>query len=407
MAGTKVFKLDCYLDVSSLTLNQTNQAAFKIVWDFFKQMETEGHCTEIARNNGAAATFTPTPLGTGFYDEGTAFGANAWSVFQFPASANRTLPYCVFFQWASASTFGTAPGSPGLINGTAGGGSNVNLGFAMAAGLTSADAPASSPHATNGPWPIAATGSLGSDGKQTPVWNAKGSAGNPTNYYFPISNDTGGTYATNKQNTCGFSSNAASTTLRIDCLGDADNWMVVFNEDSSFNDFNCIGGGLYFPHSSNISPEIPLFMLCTRTTASFVDRTNVWGTTLGTNIREGGVGRNTTNASPTANLAVDFSWDSQLERRRANLETDTLLSPVKFPFYSLEVCAGLSHVGHADQNFWRVTYGLYPRDSTSALDYMVYSGSSQASDPNLVTLAMPWDGVTIRGNNFTRNGIMS
>lgn len=407
MSGTKVFKLDCFLDPANLTQIQLNQAAFKIIWDFFKQMETEGHCTEIARNNGAPATFSPTPLGTGFYDEASAFGQNAWAVFQFPASPSRTLPYCVLMQWASGTAFGTAPGSPGLIYNSAGSSGNIQVGFSMAAGLTSADAPASSPHATDGPWPFAATGSLGSDTKQTPVWNAKGTAGNPTNYFFPISNETGGTHATNKQNTIGLSTSSATSSLRIDCIGDADNWFIAFNVNNAFNDLACVGGGLYFPHSSNISPEIPLFMLNTRTTASFVDRTNVWGVSAGTGTREGAIGRNTTNATPTANVAVDFSWDSQMERRRANLETDTATSPSKFPLYPLQVCASTSHVGHADQDFWRVTYGLYPRDSTSTKSHILFSGTTQASDPNVASLMMPWDGSTIRCSNFTRNGIIS
>lgn len=396
MSGIKVFKSDCYLDIfgSSPSLGSVDisQWTFKTVWDFFKQLETQGYVTEIARNNGSSATFSPKGLGTDFYNEANPFGENAWAVFLFPPSSNRIVPYYVFFQWNLGTDFGSAPGSPGLILGGSGGSvSNINLGFAMAAATDDLGDYTS-------PWPMASTGSMGSDTKQSPVWEIPVDG---FSYIFPRSNSVGGTYATIRQNTCGFQLAAPSTDLRIDCVGDEDNWAITINDNSTFQDNSFVGGGYYISHPDITTAAVPLFMLCTRSSISFIDRSSSWGTTLGNNIREGGA--SILKTGPDTVLPVQFGWDAAVEKNNQNFTN--FLDP-KNCLYPINVGINTYDVGYLDNSFWRVIYGAYPRDTVIDASWIVVSGSSLTANPERVSLIIPWNGVKSKGGNFTPSGFM-
>lgn len=393
MGGTKIFKSDCFINRTVAGVVQTAQSMFKLTWDFFKQLEVQGYVTEIARNNGAPATFSPKPLGTDFWDGANPFGENAWALFLFPASANRTMPYYILFQWSSSTNFGTAPGSPAVIQASTGSLNEPKLGFQMAWGINGSPA---------NPWG-GTTGSPGSDTKGSPVWINPGAG---TGFVFPVSNNVGNTHATVRQNMIGYRNSAASGDMRINFVADEDNWSVDINEGNKASEDTCIGGGIYTPISAITSPTAPLFCFVTRQNSlGCLDGTNVWGTTTGNNAtREGGISIRSTNSVGI----LSFNWDTSIEIAEYNNNFSE-----SFPRINLGVLGvnyNLSQVGYADSGFWRISYGTLPRDVfgpsnewIAIYSYQAPSGISPAS----AKLTIPWIGAHSKGSNLTRDGITS
>lgn len=378
MAGTPHFKANCYL--TGLTLANYSQSIFKITWDFFKYLETQGYCTEIARNNGLAAT------GTDFHDGANPFQTNAWAVFEFVATVQRPLPYYVHFQWTASPIFGTSPGNPALFRGTAGSGTASYLGFSMAAAIDEFDAPFN-------PF-IPVSGSMGSHVKSDPVWTT------PTNgtlYVFPLSNATGGAFATSKQNMMGYTSNV-TTNLFMDLIADEDNWFInIAARGTPTLDNFCVGGGFYIP-PAGITAVAPLFMFASQ--GASLDRTNIWGTTTGTEaLRDGGI----TSREGVTTKDVGFGWNLAMEKVQPNTQTDT---PSRYGLYPMKVCSNLSDVGEADPEFWRVCYGFTVNDTNVGATWMCFGISSSIT---VVKHILPWDGSTVRWNTggATRDGVIS
>ena len=380
MGGIPKFKLNCY--TAGLTLPNYGQSLFKQTWDFFKQLESVGYVLEIARNNGSGGT------GTDFWDGANPFGPNAWALFRFNTTSLRSFPYYVFFQYATSSNFGTAPGSPGLITGSSGTSTSILFGMQMASAYDSMGNPAN-------PWG-GTTGSLGSDTKGSPVWIA------PVGGYvdvYPMSNNPGGSYSSLKENCVGYISNSSHTNIYTDFIADEDNFCIILNKDSAAVDRILFGGGYYIPITNGVTTKNRIFLFTSNNNANFVDRTNVWGTSVGTNSsREGGCG----GADLVYGRSLDFAWDTGLERSTPNIYT----TPAnQYPLYPISIQAELSQVGYLDPIFWRVGYGMNPKDTKTGLTRMVYDATITA---NTVRLVVPWDGVTpARGTGTNRDGIIS
>lgn len=383
MAGIVHFKLDCFLPSASYTLQQQSQNLFKLAWDFFKQLENAGYCTEIARNNGNAATFSPKALGTGFHDELTPFGESAWAVFKYEATFLRSFPYYVLIQWSDSLTdFGAAPGNPGTLFGLTGIGGNLTFGISMATAFDSSGNP-SNPF-------IPASGSMGSHIKSDPVWTTPPGG---TLFVFPLSNNTGGGYATSKQNMLGFSANG-SIDFRFSFIADKDNWIILQNRNAGFTDTAIIAGGFIIT-ASEVLGEVPLFLYYT--TGNFTDTTVTAGDTAGTlTTRDGGASCIRSRGVRTFSLA----YDSTIARGTiANLQTTPSNS---LGFYPISVEVGRQKVGWADPYFWRVCNNL-PGFS----DLMLTRTTIGISATHAVKLTVPWDGTTERNTNFTRDGVVS
>jgi hypothetical protein len=384
MAGTKIFKSDCYFLRTGLTFPQGTNVFFKLTWDFFKQMETAGYVTEIARNNGAAATFSPKPLGTDFYDGTAPFGEHCWAVFRFNPSTNRTFPYYVFFQCSSSNNFGTAPGNPGLFLGGVGSISTQKIGFQMAWGIDGG-LPAN-------PWG-GTTGSLGSDTKGDPVWINPGAG---TGFVFPLSNNPGNTHSTSRQNTVGYSSGNSTGVFRFNFVGDEDNWFIDINYNDSFSENFYCGGG-YYESLSNITSESPIFMFSSTAT---LDRTNTWGSSAGNTIREGGI---TVKASSAVG-ALSLGWDSSLEREEFNDNFDGIYP--RFLLHNLKVNHGNNHVGYADPTFWGASYGNQPRDVFGVNREYITTFIGDFPSPTVSKLVVPWNGNWSRGRSTSLQGVI-
>lgn len=384
MSGIPHFKLDCYIPFTDTNEENYGNQIFKLTWDFFKQLETAGYCTEIARNNGKAATFSPKSLGTGFYDELTPFGETSWAVFRFEPSDIRPFTYCIHFQWSSNSlAYNTAPGNPGLIDNSAGT-TAICFGFSMAAAFDSSG---------NSVDPfIPASGSMGSHIKSDPVWTTPVGG---TLFVFPLSNNTGFTHATSKQNTTSLLRNIGSTQFRMNFVADRDNWFASVNYTDALYDGTIIGGG-FIVTPPNITAEVPLFFFKSRGN-DFFSTSVFWGSSTGDDtVNDGGCA--CIKASGVNSFT--FDWELSLEKIGFSFLNNT---DVGFSLYPATITYNKQQIGWADPAFWRLSYNTFSRDSSMSMTRMFFQGANTST----ICLVIPWDGTTERTSNFTRNGVIS
>ena len=388
MAGTIRYKTNCYH--TGLSDQDFAQAAFKNLWDFFKHLETNSVATEIARNNGDAATYA-NPLGTDFYDGANPFGEGAWAVFSMDSWASRGWVYYVFFAWsAGSSSFDNAPNAPARIRGSLG--SNRNLGIAVAYGHQATFSDAS-------PWPAAATGSMGSDTKQTPVWDIPSGGGA---YLLPRSStpDNGDSYSTNREN-CGsvFNDSSVTSSQRLHFVADADNIAILFNRNDTTRIDNVVYIGKYLP-LSGVTANVPLFMYNAVGTPA-LDIADFWGATTGGDTREGGV-LHTLSTGTSEVWSAQQSWnDDGLDD---NSPSAVFTAGTRYGLAPWEVHRyNEGQLGWADPDFYRCVKNLAHRDNRTGGDWVVVAQTSTAAAAKHV---IPWDGSTM-GAGFTRDGATS
>ena len=374
MGGLRRFKLDAYLE-NLPSRTEYNQSLFKQIWDFFKQVEAGGSITEIARNNGTGG-------GTGYHDE-TPFATNAWFVFMFKKSSLRTFPYYVMFQMAQTSPFGSAPGSPAKINGTTGATSSIMIAFSVASAFDSSGNPAN-------PWG-GTTGSPGSDTKGTPVWVAP--VGGSVHVY-PRSNNFGGSFDSTKEDMCGYVVGTTPSNTRLSFVADNDNFFINYTSNNDFLDTFCFGVG-YIVTVPEIQIRCPLFQWA-GSSSTYFNSTIYYGTQTGLS-PFGGSGAD--NIQGTSSL--NFGIQAQTEKTYPN--TQASFPGIFTGLYNLTVQTNGKFMGWADPNFWRTSGGFIPKDTNSTKNWMVY-GSSVDYGPSKIIV--PWDGISVRGNNLTRSGIV-
>jgi hypothetical protein len=384
MSGIVQFKLDCYFPFTGSFEEYYGNYMFKLTWDFFKQLESVGYCTEIARNYGKASTFSPTPLGTGFYLDPTSFGEVSWAVFRMEPSDIRSFPYYIHFQWSANSLqFNTSPGAPGLVNGTQGT-TSICFGFSMATAFDSSGNPAN-------PW-NGTTGSLGTDTKADPVWAAPIGG---TLFIFPRSNNEGNSHATSKQNTLALLQNGQADTYRMNFIADRDNWFISLSDGDSFNADTILGGGFILT-PDNIEVEVPLFFFRT-TGTDFFNSTFFWGTTTGDGASTDG-GASCLRSSGVNRFTFDF--ESGVDKLGYTYTSST---DYVYGFYPLSITFNYQQIGWADPLFWRIGFNINSRDTDTTMTYMVFRGASDGT----IGLVVPWDGQTEIGSTFDRNGVIS
>ena len=394
MAGTPRFKTNAYLDSAAYgTLLNLANGLFKLTWDFFKHLETNGICTEIARNDG---DFMGSE-GTDFWDGGAPFSDGAWALFRMDSNGGRSWPYYVFFQMSGAGTFNGTTGSPGLINN--GTGAGASLGFQVAVARDSNGDPAS-------PW-NGTTGNIGDDTKGDPVWAAPAGG---TLQVLTISNETGGDHATSKQNCVGVDYSGAVVSWRCHFLADDDNIAIAFNpgDDGTFPHNFYIFIGQYTPMEGLDSViDDPLAMFSTWSSATeewfTAGFTVPFGTVAGDAVREGGiVHRPERRADAVSPSRPDTSaFDRHDNSSEADVAPSDALVPIslwtfqRFP---------RGFLGYMDYDFFQQSYNRRPRvDDFDASSKAMFGGAINTPRTNVV---VPWDGTTM-GTGTVRGGAVS
>ncbi len=249
MAGTIVGSIEHRLN--NVSSPDTNSQVFKTLYDFFNDV---ANCTLTALSYGTSGT------GDNYYDEADPFDDNAFAVFTFASAAT---PFDVLIQWSDAETWT----STRLSGGTSADG--VGMMVALREDGTS-------------PW-NGTTNADGTDTHGTPIWTPGGS----TLHVLDVSNTTGGTYATNRENLQEVSQDYTSGFGRMHMFADDDTF-IVLSDPTDNGDYRLSGGGLFVPRTG-LTVARPVFMFGSTTSNDIGDSNDIIGTTNGNGSREGGL----------------------------------------------------------------------------------------------------------------------
>lgn len=276
MAGTVVGLVDIRGGTGGQSAAANNQELFVAIYNFLNSKYTR-----IASNFGASGT------GFDFFDGANPAGENAFAVFR---ANSASVPFNILLQWADVSAFGTSPGNPGLLQGSTGDGVGIMAAFRE--------------DGTN-PW-AGGTANAGADAKAATVW----SAGTSTLHVLGRSNTTGGTHATNKENTHLLLDNSGTGTfLRVHCVGDDDGFMIL-SDNADDGSYQACYIGAYTPRSG-LTVTYPLCMVINPNGFAFWGTTSstTFGSTTGNTSAEGGM----VGAIPsddTRGLSLNYSLPS-------------------------------------------------------------------------------------------------
>jgi len=221
------------------------QAQFCRIIAALDHVEAFGYCTRIASYYGLTGT------GFGMPGSGAEPGRWAFAVYRWNANAGRTWEWYLLVQFGMGSAVGSGgePTYPMYL-------SDPNLLFASAVAFDQLGAPAN-------PWRGTVLNN-GADSKAATVWGKPTGHVDERVYAWPRCNDTGGTYATNKQSLAVAeavsSSNYYGYTMRSHVLCDADGF---FYGHDRMNEGESVGFIIVAPYTplDGLSARAPLFML--------------------------------------------------------------------------------------------------------------------------------------------------
>jgi hypothetical protein len=220
------------------------QEAFVNLYNFFSSTCAPIGVTLVANNSGSNGT------GFGYWDTPTSASDNAWACFRFNSASS---PFYALIQYTEGSTFGSAPGSPGLADGV-----NTNWRIAVSFAFCSGG---------NVAW-NGTTASNGRDTKGTPVWT---SASAPL-FVFPRSNNPTGSHNNSKENMMTFlrSTNYSKVdffnmtteggTGAVTHFFADENNVLLMGDAGALGNYSVVYFGKYMPRS-DITPDYPYVSL--------------------------------------------------------------------------------------------------------------------------------------------------
>lgn len=392
MPGTVSGSVDHVISTSN---SGSNQEFFTNLYRFLNGPLRSSSYTElVALHHGMTSSGAPFP-GTNYHDEGRPFGELSWAVFRFRSgslpqggpnsgpSTRRAHDFYLFMQWAYNQGFNTAPGSPGLIYGSAG----TGIGFSVAW----------RDDGTN-PW-NGGTAANGSDAKGSPVWTA----GSSVLHVFPRSNNTGGTHATVKQNTAG---TAGSLTAgdRWHFIADRDSLLMMGDAggNNSYNSIVYIGtyeplSASQFVTSSGGNAAMPMIMINDTTTFNFSPGTT-YGDTGGTSQQNGGIVGPNTSSAEARNTRMDRYSTNLLGN--SSLQPNPNFNPAAYDEFRIPVMLfespAFGHTGYIDMIAEAFNIPVHSTNSDN-------SKASFGAGGGVVNVISPWSG-SAPGSTSTRTG---
>jgi hypothetical protein len=398
MAGTPHGTHSIVIDTALKLTNIRDE--FVAIVKALDSLEADGVCTRISCWWGTGGT------GFDFSDEADPPGNNAFVVYRWNANAGRTWDWYLLMQWHDGASFGAAGtnGAPGKIQGTAGVAAEGDIGISVATAFTALGVSAN-------PW----RGTILNDGTDykgsavggggAAVWVAPALG---TVNVWPRSNNTGGTFTAQKENTAGLIEASGDHRRRIHVLADSDCLAIL----QYTLDIGALSGfWLVAPYTplSGLVATSPLAMLHATTTHVIVRPTNAssYGTTVGTSTREGGV----------FSVIDGYPKIAAIQCRAYDIPDSTVFTPPAYQpnkqfagKYVVECpvavyvneAANQGLVGFLD-DFVRAT-ALAPNEAT--LDSKSRLVVGDETGPDYAKWTFPWDGVTADpGAASTRLGV--
>jgi hypothetical protein len=297
-----------------------NQEVFTWIYNFVvNQLIGNGYATMIATQYGTAGT------GFDYFDGANPSGENAFFVFRMDTSTERPGggsdlgAYYVLVQWADGTAFGSAPGNPGLIQGSnLAGADGVGIAVAFREDGTS-------------PW-AGTTNNNGADTKGATVWTP----GTSTLHVLDRSCFLGGAHITNKENTLRVAD--ASTVTRFHIMGDEDS-LIFLPDVSDDTTYGLTFAGLYIP-LSYVTASYPMVLINTNLP---IDPATVWGTLAGSGAVEGAL----VTADVSGNQDTQFS--------------------VTWPTTNLDSTANQPNPQSSTSDYDEMTIGVYAEDNNPGI----------------------------------------
>lgn len=328
----------------------------------------------IAYNTGSQDAGMTQFRGMNFFDEPNPAGSNAFAVFRFASASN---PWEMIIQWAGSNAFGTAPGSPGVVNSSGG---NFSFGLMMA-------------QATSGSVWAGTTLNNGNDRKATATWV---SASNVA--YYPRSNDHRriGAFGTLKQNFMGIASlNAAD--YRAHFIADYDNFVFLF--DQNFDNSYAIACMLKYTPLTDLTASLPYFSFFA--TLPTVASTQ-YGSVAGSSTDQGGISFPDLNTSGTCILSFEKFGTTFFQTNTA--QPNKMFSTQRFDEYPFYVGANespnqIGFCGH-HYEFLREVYNIATHDTNLNGTRAVFGNTTLAS----LKVTVPWHSGTTPGTGINRAG---
>lgn len=382
MGGTIRGQIDCY--TNETTEYRNTAVTWKTWYDFF---QAHPLMTRIAYNVGSGGT------GTDMWDGANPWGNHCWAVWQWGTSAARTYPIYVLMQCESGGgatnqAVGVAPGDPASHSGNSTGTSYSHLMINFAIGVGGDE----------NPW----NGTTNDDGTDTKGGSAAMPVGNDGNgavwrtpvggsnlICYPRSNSAGGTY------------NPGNMRMMLPAVNDsnpaATRFHIIMDDDNLF--LNSRGSTTRYIHAGLITPHDELTI--DRPWMAFYSNHPVVETTIGEN--SGGCPfPDSTDPEPVRLVNLDSHPVLTTTGQPNGLFTPAQydLMPMWVRLIESPIFGNLGTFGAADQ-FNLFCYNV-PQYSTSLTkDRIVFGNSTTAT----LKIAVPWDGATVHGSNFTRAGV--
>jgi len=348
-----------------------SQEFFKGLYDFF---DSHPNVTLVARNSGSASASGD----VGYWNQPGPFKTNAWAVFRFEPTLLRSFPVYVQIQLAMGSDFGTAPGSPGVIEN---GGTVTGVGIQCAIGV-GGDAD---------PYRGTKNAGVPNDTRADPIWGIP--TGGTACHVFPRSNNGAGAHTASKNNFT-LIGNPGTSSCRYHVVADDDSFTILMdvNDDNSFAAYYA---GTYERRAD--LPQVRNFV-CFGSFGSALPFTigSQYGTTAGTGLQGGmifldekvrGVGLDRLQSIVGTALQPSFA---------------TEVDEYPIPVYASEASEqGVIAVGLAGYvSFVRETANVATNDTNADFTVAAFGPSTTAT----VKTVVPWSGVAAPKATSTREG---
>ena len=366
MAGVIHGKIDMRCGDGVVGPEDVHQEMFKGLFDFL-----DSQYTRVALQYGAGGT------GTDYWDGVAPFGENAFAVFRATSAAN---PFDILIQWATDDNFGTAPGNPGEMGGTA---------FTNGVGITIALREDGS-----SPW-AGGTANAGADSKAATVWTAGGSV----LHVLDRSCSTGGSFATNLENLSRAMAEASfGGFVRVHLVGD-DDGIAILSDRGDDGEYVCQYLGAYTLRDGSAGVT-PICAVMDSSTGPWTEgEGTLYGTLAGNSSQEGGMlGAN--NADLVRSISVGGTYSTvytsafQPNSQLAVPELDGFEIPLLFR----EVNQGLA--GQVPAALLNTVFGISNLE-TNTPGTRAYMATSTLQ---AIKFSIPWDGLGPPGVNNTRAG---
>ena len=366
-------KIDCYLPLRTAYGNCGKQL-FTAIYKALLYFESQGVCEQIARFNGTGTTAgDPT-----WPDEAKPFGTNAWYVFRFPPSINRTWPFYVHLHW---SIWGVAYGLTDHPARYIGGDGNMyeQCGIQAARGIGS----------TNSIW----NGTTLKDGTDikgsAPYWVVP--SGGSRVAVFPRSNGIGGDHETSKRNFHYLINQDADCIQRVHIVTDGDALVIVNTVGSNAYGLTYIG----MLDSDPIATEGVMGFLRMRipwdANWAYGDKTSSYDPEISVDY-----GREMISASDRGII---------LNNSASTYYPSKLFTPNLYTTNSIDIWAaegGLGgYAGKMRSNLIIETYGLPSHTVNGDLTWAFFNNNTSST----FSLGLAWDGVSVPGFSTSNEGV--